>query len=166
MTQSIGLITSTYAYHPATEEPDLVVPTEVVAHYWTQRPGPLRGDFAPLEFALKTEGVQKPLRIATDGQWAVLIDGHSRLRIARKLGIIELPIQVVPDNLRRMPMKYGRAALEPVVAEWVSANIRVHVDHEVLRRRVGAKMSSGGIPDTSLYLRCECSCGSKWKEEA
>ena len=65
MTQAIGRINTTYAYHPANQVSDLNLPTEVVAHYMTVRPGPLRGDYSSLEFSLKTEGVQSPLRIAT-----------------------------------------------------------------------------------------------------
>lgn len=166
MTQAARRITATYAYHPANQEPDLTLPTEVVAHYLCGvPPGPLRGNFGPLEFSLKTDGVLEPLKISTDGVWAVLTDGRQRLRLAQKLGITELPVQVVPDNMIRMPMEYGRAVLESELSDWVTDHLWAHADHEVIRHQVGARLSSGGIP-ASVYLRCTCSCGSFWKEEA
>jgi hypothetical protein len=157
-------ITATYAYHPAEMKADLTIPTDAVAHYATHRPGPLRGDFQPLEFSIRNDGVRQPLRIATDGVWGVLTDGHHRLRIARQLGVKKLPVQVVPDNMRRMSYKYGRAALEPFLAEWIPEHLWVHTTHEVIRRRVGSPSPAGGIV-SSTYLRCDCSCGANWKEE-
>lgn len=166
MTQAAARrITATYAYHPADIVADLTLPIDAVAHYATHRPGPLRGNFAPLEFSIRNDGVQQPLRIATDGVWAVLIDGHHRLRIAQELGVKKLPVQVVPDNMRRMSYKYGRAALEPILAEWIPENLWAHTTHEVIRRIVGSRSAAGGIP-ASTYLRCDCSCGANWKEEA
>ena len=158
-------ITATYAYHPGEVVADLTVPTDVVAHYATHRPGPLRGNFQALEFSITNDGIQVPLRIATDGVWGVLIDGHHRLRIAQQSGVKKLPIQVVPDNMRRMSYKYGRAALEAHLTEWVPEHLWAHDTHEVTRRIVGNRSSAGGIP-ASMYVRCDCCCGANWKEEA
>jgi hypothetical protein len=158
-------ITATYAYHPADDVPDLVLPTEVIGHYVTTSSQiPLRGHFGALEHSLATNGVLQPLRIHTDGVSGVLTDGHHRYRIGAKLNITEMPLQVIPDNMRRMSARYGRPALEPHLAEWVIANLWSHDGHDPVRHKVGDR-STGGTFSNS-YLRVVCSCGSTWKEEA
>jgi hypothetical protein len=155
-------ILTTYAYHPGDATPDLVLPTAIVGHYVIAPPrGPIRGDFSALEHSIAEVGVQSPVRIHTDGVFAVLTDGNSRHRLATKLDIVDMPVQVIPDNLRRMPLPYGRPVLEPELKEWVQGHLWAHDEHEVFRRQVG---TPGMLKNA--FLKCSCSCGARWKEEA
>jgi ParB-like nuclease domain len=169
MTQAVARIVSTYAYHPANNNPDLVIPTEAVEHYNYERPGPLRGNFSPLRHSLATEGVLSPLVIATDGQWGTLRDGNHRLRLAKELGIVELPVQIVPDNMRRISMKFGRAVLENHVLSWIPENLWVHTTHEIIRRRVSVgRLGKWEQPRLARAGRGQQKSGSgrRWTEPA
>ena len=155
-------ITETYAYHPADDStPDLYLATDVVARY-DVLPARWLGDTSALEFSISSEGIQKPVRIYTNGIMGILGDGVKRLRIARKQGIESIPVQVLPDHMRRMISERGAAQVDPDLAIWVDAHLWQHADHDVSRKVVGGGPSMGVAPNR--YVRCVCSCGARWKE--
>lgn len=157
-------ITTTYAYHPADDKPDLYLPTDVAARYHVvETAHRLRID-PTLEWDIKQKGVLKPLKLYTNGVSGILGDGNHRLRIAVKLGLDELPVQVLPDSLRRMSSQRGYPTLDAVTKEWAADWLWSHAEHTVTRHIIGAK-STGGI-DPHLFKRCTCSCGASWREEA
>lgn len=56
---------------------------------------PIYGDNLPdLKDSITQNGIQRPLAIHTDGDHAVLADGHHRLMAAQELGLHEVPVQV------------------------------------------------------------------------
>jgi hypothetical protein len=155
-------ITETYAYHPADDtSPDLYLPTEVVARYDVS-PTRHRPHYFDLERDITDNGILKPVRIYTNGVMGILGDGTQRVRIAQRVGIESIPIQVLPDHLRRMLTQRGAAQLDPDLAIWVEANLWQHAEHEVSRKVVGGGPSMGVTPNR--YIRCTCSCNATWKE--
>lgn len=154
-------ITTTYAYRPADATPDLILPTAVVGHYVLPPHGPVRGDFSHIEHSLADVGVQSPVRIHTDGVFAVLTDGHTRYRLCSKLNIPSMPVQVVPDSMVRMPLTFGRPVLEPELKEWVDGHLWAHDGHEVIRHKIGERDQF-----QNSFIKCACSCGARWKENA
>lgn len=157
-------IMTTYAYHPANNEADLFLPTDIVGRYVTGPRVPLRGNFDALRQSMSLDGVLEPLRIRTNGIFGILADGHSRHRLAIQMGIEELPIQVIPDSLRRVSAQYGHPVLDETLAAWVAENLWRHLDHEVTRHRIGKQTGMAITPN--IYLKCVCSCGATWKEGA
>lgn len=156
-------ISTTYAYHPANEKADLKLATEAVARYVaTEQPDRRRIDLM-VENDIAQNGVQSPLLLKTNGTLAVLADGHVRIAIARKLGIKKLPVQIVPDNFRRMRHHGGYAPLDTALSDWVRDNLWSHEGHDVVRHVVGG---GPGSITANKYAKCECSCGAHWKEEA
>jgi hypothetical protein len=152
-------ITVTYAYHPAGLTPDLELPTAVVARYQVTPSLVMRKPVSPtLSNSVTTSGFLTPVRIYTDGVFGVLGDGHHRLKIATIQGIPTMPVQVIPDILRRAQ---HRIALEPELANWVEGNLWIHETHQVTRRGVGQR-KPGHFGNA--YTRCDCSCGANWKE--
>jgi hypothetical protein len=162
--QAPSVISATYAYHPADETPDLYVLTEVLKRYHVAHIAHRPAIDPPLEWDIKQRGVLKPLRLYTNGTFGILGDGNHRLRIALKLGIDKLPVQILPDNFKRMASQKGYPMLEPVVEAWVKENLWSHSDHTVTRHIIGGE-SSGGIK-ASKFIKCVCSCDATWKEEA
>jgi hypothetical protein len=152
-------ITTTYAYHPASDEPDLELPTSVVGYYLVS-PGMVgrRPIAAALQSSISAQGVLSPVKIYTDGVFAKLGDGHHRLKIASSQGIPTMPVQVIPDAMKR---SLNRVALEPELAAWIEGNLWIHETHEVSRRLVGQRKT--GLMGNA-YTMCECSCGAQWKE--
>lgn len=158
-------ISTTFAYHPADDTADLIMPTSAVGNYVLQGargPAARGSNIINLRSSILADGVLSPVRINTDGVSGVLTDGHNRYRLAKELGIEEMPVQVVPDNLRRMSAKYGRPALEPILREWIVDNLWAHEGHDVSQHKIGAR--TGGI-SSNTYLKCVCSCGAAWKAE-
>jgi hypothetical protein len=96
--------------------------------------------------------------IYTDGIFAKLGDGHHRLKIASEHGIATIPVQVIPDSMRRATQ---RVVLEPELEAWVIDNLWIHETHDVVRRIIGSRQ--GGVL-SNAYSRCDCSCGANWKE--
>ena len=165
MTVETGrVITSTYAYHPADDIPDLYLPTEVVKRYHVAEMAHRLKIDPTLEWDIKQNGVLKPLKLYTNGINGVLGDGNHRLRVAVKLGIEELPVQILPDSLRRMSSQRGYPPLDSITKDWATDWLWSHTEHTVTRHIIGGK-SAGGI-SPHLFKRCECSCGAKWREEA
>lgn len=155
-------ITETYAYHPADDiTPDLYLPTEVVARY-DVNPTAHGPHYFNLEQDIAANGIQKPVRIYTNGIMGILGDGTQRVRMAQKLGIESIPVQVLPDHLRRMLTQRGSAQVDPDLAIWIDAHLWQHADHDVSRKVVGGGPSMGVTPNK--YIRCTCSCGASWKE--
>ena len=155
-------ISTTYAYYPADDKADLKMSTEAVARYVAIPDQPNRPIDPAVEADVAARGVLSPLLLKTNGALAVLADGHGRVAIARKLGIKKLPVQVVPDNFRRMRHNGGYAPLDPALAEWVGANLWSHEGHDVVRHVVGG---GPGSIKSNKYAKCRCSCGAHWKEE-
>lgn len=156
-------ISTTYAYHPATEKADLKLGTEAVARYVAMPDQPNRRIDPATEADIVANGILSPLLIKTNGAMGVLVDGHGRIAIARKLGIKKLPVQIVPDNFRRMRHHGGYPPLDQALADWVSGNLWSHEGHVVVRHIVGG---GPGSVKANKYAKCECSCGAYWKEEA
>jgi hypothetical protein len=156
------VIHSTYAYQPANSKADLKVNTDTVALY--SPPGELHID-PSLEWDIKQNGIKFPLQIRTNGLVGTLSDGSHRLKIALKLGIKKVPVQIVPDNFRKWThsRSYGTPNLDPVLAEWVKENLWKHGEHTVTRQIIGG--SSFSSIKATRWVRCECSCGASWKEE-
>jgi hypothetical protein len=160
---TVRIINSTYAYHPADDTtPDLTMPISAVAHYKVERAPHTRAIDPSLEFDISANGVLFPLRIHTNGLFGLLSDGNHRLRIAEKLGIKELPVQVLPDNLARKQSKVGFPTLEPVLKEYVEDWLWVHADHQ-LTRTIAVVGTSGGIMPNQ-YVKVKCECGAYWRE--
>lgn len=157
-------ITTTYAYYPATDEPDLVLPTDVVKRYHVTEMAHRLSIDPSLEWDIKQNGVLHPLKLYTNGANAVLGDGNHRVRIAVKLGIEELPLQILPDSLRRMSSQQGYPPLDEQIKEWAEDNLWLHGDHDIVRHIIGGK-SAGGI-NPHLFKRCVCSCGARWREDS
>lgn len=155
-------IKTTYAYHPGDRKADLKLPTEVVAKYRSV-PDPRARLDPGLEADIEANGVLEPLTIKTNGQLAVLVDGHSRVRAAQRLGIKKLPVQVLPDNFRRMRHNGGFPPLDSALASWVESNLWAHEGHDVVRHVIGG---GPGSIKANKYAKCVCSCGAHWKEEA
>lgn len=156
-------IITTYAYHPASEKADLKLTTEAVARYVAMPEQPTRRIDPAVEADIVANGVQSPLLLKTNGAMGLLVDGHGRIAIARKLGIKKLPVQVVPDNFRRMRHHGGFPSLDQVTADWVRDNLWAHAGHEVVRHVVGG---GPGSVKANKFAKCTCSCGAHWKEEA
>lgn len=156
-------INTTYAYHPASDKADLKLATEAVARYIAMPEQRNRRVNPTVEADIAANGVLTPLLIKTNGTLGVLVDGHGRIAIARRLGIKKLPIQVIPDNFRRLRLQGGYSALDTALADWVGSNLWSHEGHEVVRHIVGG---GPGSITANKYAKCECSCGAYWKEEA
>lgn len=153
-------ITTTHAYHPASQELDLELPVGVVQHYQVALPLIPQGPVSPdLDASIRASGVLTPVHIYTDGVFAVLKDGHHRLQSAILQGLATIPVQVIPDSMKR---ETNQVALEPELAAWVETNLWAHEDHDVDRRVIGQRQ--GGTLGNS-YMICVCSCGAGWKEE-
>lgn len=162
-------ISSTFAYHPADDlKPDLTVPTSVVKRYAFSNPAMTaarRRHYSPgLEADIRQNGILRPLVIYTNGTSGLLADGYLRLGIAEKLGITKLPVQVYPNNFRRLHTENGYPPLEPKIAAWAEKNLMRHTKHEVTRHFIGGGYASG--IQSNRFYRCRCSCGAYWKEEA
>src|ERR1700752_4670354 len=117
-TPTMRVITTTFAYHPANDEPDLYLPTEVVHRYHVAETAHRLAIDPSLEWDIKANGVLHPLKLYTNGGFAILGAGNHRCRIAVKLGIEKLPLQILPDNFRRMRSQRGYPPLEPEVKAW------------------------------------------------
>lgn len=161
-------ITSTYAYRPAdAKKPDLLVPTSVVKRYAFSNPAMAaarkRHADHGLEWDIQQNGILFPLIIYTNGTSGLLGDGYLRLGIAEKMGIKKLPVQIHPNNFKRIHTENGFPSLEPKVAAWVNKHLLSHADHEVTRHLIGGGGSAGISP--TKWIRCECSCAASWKEE-
>ena len=116
-----------------------------------------------LEGDIRFNGMLKPIQIATNGSHAMTIDGNHRTRIAVKLGLKEIPVQVLPDNLRRKASRQGFPVVEPLLAAWIAENLWTrHDDHDVTRHISGGT-SKGGIV-SNQYVKCVSSDGSRWRE--
>jgi ParB-like nuclease domain len=156
-------IVRVYGYHPPDEvTPDLWLPTEVAAHYHVANMDHRRPIDPPLEADIREKGILFPLTIYTNGQHALIGDGNHRVRIAIKLGLEKVPVQVLPDNLRRKASRCGHPVLEPVLNAWVQEHLWPHHDHEVFRRVIGGK-AAGGI-EPNRFANCRCSCNARWRE--
>lgn len=156
------IITVTYAYHPADNTPDLELPTDVLLRYYPAQIDHRLHTVPALELDIKENGIVKPLQLRTNGVLGLMTDGHQRLQIAVKLGIKKLPIQILPDSLRRVQSRGGYPPLSGELLEWVKQNLWVHEGHVVSRHYVGTD-SGAGIPG-NRYAKCECSCKAYWKE--
>ena len=57
-------------------------------------------ELALLEAAIRRDGIRDPLSVWIDGGTVILLDGHTRLRIAQTLGMAEVPVHYVklPDR--------------------------------------------------------------------
>jgi hypothetical protein len=116
-----------------------------------------------LEADIEVNGILHPLTIYTDGAHGILADGYQRLSLAEKLGIKSLPVQIHPNNFRRMRTEAGFPPLEAKVKAWCEKHLLKHANHEITRHLVGSD-GSAGIP-ANKWVKCECSCGAYWKEE-
>lgn len=88
---------------------------------------------AHLEHSLKTEGLREPL-VVWDG---VLLDGHARLEIARRLGIEVRTVEIdLPDREAaiawRLQQQIGRRNLNPVAASYFRGRL-----YGLLRKKPG-----------------------------
>src|SRR5882762_1724038 len=152
-------ITITYAYHPADDAADLELPTSVVNYYQVSQGMVGRRPVDPaLVASIKADGVQDPVLIYTDGIFAKLGDGHHRVKIAVEHGVATIPVQVIPDSMKRATQ---RVVLEPELEAWVTENLWIHETHEVTRRIIG-NLQGGTLSNS--YTKCECSCNASWKE--
>jgi hypothetical protein len=158
------ILSKVYGYHPVDQSPDLVVPTTVAARYQSfiveRRPRVDPG----LERDIIRNGILHPITLRTNGAQGLITDGNHRIAIAQKLGIEEIPVQVWPDSLRRIQSRAGYPVLESVVKEWVSENLFAHDDHYVTRHIKSGGPGSGGIQPHG-YMKCECECGARWRED-
>jgi hypothetical protein len=136
-----------YAYH---EDPvcHLKLPTDVVEYY---RGFEGRHVEQPLLVDIRKHGILTPLLIYTNGNMGYLGDGHHRLAVAHRLGITELPIQVIPDKIRWYPPR-GVRNLEHVLFSWVAH----HPWHEGHRQE--------RIPIKKAYV-VRCDCKAHWKTD-
>jgi hypothetical protein len=157
-------VTTIYGYHPADEvTPDLFLPTQVARQYHVADTQHRLAISPSLEWHIGQNGVLTPLQIATNGMYGLIIDGSHRMRIAVKLGLKEVPVQVIPDNLARKASVRGFSVVESRLAGWIDKNLWTrHDDHEVIRHSAGGA-SAGGIV-SNKYVRCVCSCGARWRE--
>lgn len=157
-------ITSTYAYHPGDDKADLKVATDIIAKYEVAPIPHARAIDAQLEWDISQNGIVSPLKLYTNGAVATLGDGNHRIRIAQKQKIKKVPVQFIPDNFRRLQTSIsGHPALDPSLTEWVRENLWLHESHVITRWFIG-----GGVGSIapSKFMRCHCSCGATWKEEA
>lgn len=160
------MITKVYGYHPASETiPDLMVPTEVLTRYQSM-PTERRSRADPiLRRDIMANGIKFPITLRTNGLQGLITDGNHRVAIARSLEITELPVQIWPDSLKRIHSSAGYPMVNGEVKDWVEANLFVHDEHEITRTQLSGGPGAGGIPPHG-YIRCECSCGARWKEDA
>jgi len=159
-------ITKVYGYHPRSElVEDLVVPTEVLARYQSM-PVERRSRHDPiLQRDIVANGIKFPITLRTNGLQGLITDGNHRVQIAQRLGITELPVQVWPDSLKRIHSAAGYPMINGVIRDWVSAHLFAHDEHDIIRTGHSGGPGSGGIPPHG-YIKCECSCGARWKEDA
>lgn len=160
------VIQGTYAYYPASNKFDLKVDVSVMEKYAVE-PAPRTLAIDPiLEQDIQQNGIKFPLKVYTNGIMGTIGDGNQRLRIAKKLGIKKVPVQLIPDNFRRLATRNvsGHTALDPVLSEWVEKNLWAHENHEVSRHVIGGG-NSGSAIRPNKYVKCVCSCKATWKEE-
>lgn len=159
-------ITKVYGYHPASElTPDLTVATKDLARYMgliTERRN--RAD-AVLLRDIKANGIKFPVTLRTNGQQGLITDGNHRIRIAQELGIEQMAVQVWPDSLRRIHSRAGYPMLSGEIKDWVRAHLYDHDEHDITRTQHSGGPGAGGIAPHG-YLKCECDCGARWKEDA
>src|ERR1700752_3636109 len=108
-----------YAYHPADTTPDLWLPTNIASHYHVANMDHRRPIDPSLENDIAENGILLPISIYTNGLHALIGDGSHRVRIAMKLGLEKVPVQVLPDNMRRKASRCGHPVLESVLDAWV-----------------------------------------------
>jgi hypothetical protein len=146
-TTSVEFARGVYAYH---EAPicHLKLPIKVAEYY---RGFPERAVEQPMLVDVRKHGILTPLQIYTNGHVGYLGDGHRRLNVAQKLGLTELPIQIMPDMIRWSP-PLGVHDLEPVLYSWVLHH-PWHAGHH--QERIAIKKA---------YLM-RCDCGSYWRQE-
>lgn len=98
---------------------NLWLPTSVAFHYREyDRAG---GAVDELTEQIAQQGILTPLRISTDGEYAVVHEGNHRLQAAQRLGISEVPVIVTFDS--PVVSNGGRVAqLEPVLQSWIAQN--------------------------------------------
>jgi ParB-like chromosome segregation protein Spo0J len=89
------------------------VPVETIDRYRQVRNGKPYAPSPPQSLIddIGANGVTNPLRLLSDGNKAVLDDGHHRLEVARGLGLTHLPImvnQVAPVVMREIEMDKKR----------------------------------------------------------
>ncbi len=157
------VVETIFAYHPADDMPDLVLPTELVKKYQSAEIAHRPFIDPSLEWDISTNGVLHPLKLYTNGQFALIGDGNHRVRIALKLGIEELPVQIIPDNFRRMRSRVGFPLLEAEAKTWVDKNLWPHTEHDVTKHAIGGGSGAGIL--ANAFVKCVCDCGSYWKSE-
>lgn len=157
------IVNSTYAYHSGSEKADLKVATEILARY-VSTPLPHAAGINPsLEWDIKQNGILYPVKLYTNGLVGHLGDGNHRIRLAQKLGIGKVPLQIVPESFRRFSTAAnGLPLLHSVLQTWVDSNLWVHDKHNVTRHVIGGGTSS---IKPNRFVKCVCSCGSRWKED-
>ena len=94
---------------------DLELPTETV-EYYRVFPDP-KEISQELADDIAANGIQRPVRIYTNGTRGVLRDGHHRLAIAKSQGITRMSAQIVANLLN--PYTEDLPALEPAVKGWL-----------------------------------------------
>lgn len=159
------MITKVYGYHPADDTPDLTVSTKDLARFMsliTERR--TRAD-AQLERDIRVNGIKDPITLRTNGHQGLVTDGNHRIQIAQRLGIEQLAIQIWPDSLKRIQSTAGYPMVTGDIREWVRDNLYAHDNHDIIRTSHSGGPGAGGIAPHG-YIKCECSCGSRWKEDA
>lgn len=71
------------------------------------------GYLEKLEKRIKEEGITMPVLIGSDGR---LWDGHHRLRIAVRLGIQEIPVEIVEPSPEPAPARMGPAEMHDILS--------------------------------------------------
>jgi hypothetical protein len=159
-------ITKVYGYHPASElTADLTVPTEVLARYLSMAVERRPRHDPQLQRDIRVNGIKFPITLRTNGSQGLITDGNHRVQIARALNIKELPVQIWPDSLKRIHSAAGYPMITGPIKEWVEANLFAHDSHDIHRTSLSGGAGAGGIPPHG-YVKCECSCGARWKEDA
>lgn len=132
---------------------DLKIPVEVMEYYRVFPQPTVTDDFV----ADVGHGIREPLRIITDGDRAVLRDGHHRLAAMRKLRkTISVPVHVVPNWLGNLYVdEYAPPGVEPVLARWLNENEDkfAHVEH-----------TQELLEENTRLRHVGCSCGADWRE--
>lgn len=106
--------------------------------------------------------ITSPLVLYSDGQKAILGEGNHRLAAAKVLGLLMLPVSVIPDRLMLGP-EHAPDHLKPVdpdLATLVSRVTRRHHGAGHLHHELRHQLSIHTEGDTVYVF---CACGAHWR---
>lgn len=109
---------------PEDLRPHLMLPTEI-AHHYREYDRPDDENTQMLRRVIGDQGIRQPLKISTDGTYAILHEGNHRVNVARQLGMSHVPVQVhleKPGEVMTNSEGSRPVLLEPVLGDWVQQN--------------------------------------------